>query len=420
MINLFIHIFCEWYLWFIYSYDPYIYDFFIYIFQEKAFELAITMNHDDFTASNDCGESAEVPEAAVQDWAQRLPELCRDYAPKDIFNADETGLYFRALPTRSMVVKGDPRKGTKSSKERITALLAASATGEKLKLFVIGKSQNPRALRSMDKSLLTVTYKANKHAWMTSKLFSEWCDKLNSKMRASRRKILLFVDNCSAHPAVTLSNLKLVFLPPNTTSRLQPCDAGIIASVKAHYRRRLLRHLLSEMDEANTATDLSKRINIKHAISWLSMAWTSVTETCIQKCFAKCGFKTSEEAFETVDEPEPLPPQVQKLLGDTTWDEYVAMDNGTVTTAVVEDNWEEELVAKPTDGTPCESSEGSDSDEEVPSRPKVTSREAVDHLKHVLDFAMDTQNIQMIETANKLMAMLEDHRVEQAGKQKQF
>ena len=63
-----------------------------------------------------------------------------DYAPKDIFNADETGLYFRALPTRSMVVKGDPRKGTKSSKERITALLAASATAEKLKPYVIGKS----------------------------------------------------------------------------------------------------------------------------------------------------------------------------------------------------------------------------------------------------------------------------------------
>ena len=397
------------------------------------------MNHDHFTASNGwlnawqrrygvklavlCGESAEVPEAAVQDWAQRLPEICKDYAPKDIFNADETGLYFRALPTRSMVVKGDPRKGTKSSKERITALLAASATGEKLKPYVIGKSQNPRALRGMDKSLLTVTYKANKRAWMTSKLFSEWCDKLNSKMRASKRKILLFVDNCSAHPPVTLSNLKLVFLPPNTTSRLQPCDAGIIATVKAHYRRRLLRHLISEMDEANTATDLSKRVNIKHAISWLSMAWTSVTETCIKKCFAKCGFKTTEEAVETVDEPEPepepLPPQVQQLLGDTTWDEFVSMDNGTVTTAVVEDNWEEQLVAKATGGTPCESSDGSDSDEEVQSRPKVTSRGAVDHLEHVLDFAMDSQNVQMIDTANKLMAMLEDHRVEQAGKQKQ-
>ena len=79
------------------------------------------------------------------------------------------------------------------------------------------------------------------------------------------------------------------------------------------------------MDEANTATDLSKRVNIKHAISWLSMAWTSVTETCIQKCFAKCGFKTSEEAVETVDEPEPepLPPQVEQLLGDTTWDEFL-------------------------------------------------------------------------------------------------
>ena len=60
-----------------------------------------------------CVELIEVLEVVVQDWAQRLPELCKDYAPKDIFNADETGLYFRALPTRSMVVKGNPCKGVK-------------------------------------------------------------------------------------------------------------------------------------------------------------------------------------------------------------------------------------------------------------------------------------------------------------------
>jgi hypothetical protein len=54
------------------------------------------------------------------------------------------------------------------------------------------------------------------------------------------------------------------------------------------------------MDEANSATDLAKLVNVKDAIGWLSVAWTSVTEICIQKCFAKCGFKV------TPDEPEPL------------------------------------------------------------------------------------------------------------------
>ena len=64
------------------------------------------------------------------------------------------------------------------------------------------------------------------------------------------------------------------------------------------------------------------------------------------------------------------------------------------------------------------SSEGSHRDEKLPTRPKVTSRPAVDYLELVIDFSMNTQHIQVIETANKLMSMLENHRVEQAGKQR--
>jgi len=135
------------------------------------------MNHDDFTASNGwleswqkrygvvlgnlAGESAEVPQDVVTDWIKRLPSLTEGYDLKDIFNADETGLYYLALPTRYMVVKSDPLRGIKTAKQRITALLAASATGEKLTPLVIGKTQNPRCFCGMEKSLLPVTYRAN-------------------------------------------------------------------------------------------------------------------------------------------------------------------------------------------------------------------------------------------------------------------
>ncbi|KAI0221967.1 Tigger transposable element-derived protein 6, partial [Lamellibrachia satsuma] len=157
------------------------------------------------------------------------------YALADIYNADETGLYYRTLPERSMVVRGDPRKGIKTSKERVTVLLTCSAAGEKLKPLLIGKSLKPRHFKGIDKAALPITYRANRKAWMTSVLFKEWLDKLNSKMKLQGRNILLFVDNCGAHPEVKLTNVKMVFLPPNTTSRLQPCDAGIIAALKAHY-----------------------------------------------------------------------------------------------------------------------------------------------------------------------------------------
>ena len=110
--------------------------------------LSLEMGHDDFSASNGwlqawhkrhnvrwaalCGEAAEVPQDIVADWTMRPPELTAGYALADIYNADETGLYYCALPERSMVVRGDPRKGIKTSKERATVLLTEAAANWKI------------------------------------------------------------------------------------------------------------------------------------------------------------------------------------------------------------------------------------------------------------------------------------------------
>lgn len=62
------------------------------------------------------------------------------------------------------------------------------------------------------------------------------------------RSVLLLIDNFSTYIAAVskleaipqgmrLKNTEVVFLPPNTTSKLQPLDQGIIASFKARYRR---------------------------------------------------------------------------------------------------------------------------------------------------------------------------------------
>ena len=55
----------------------------------------------------------------------------------------------------------------------------------------------------------------------------------------------MFVDNCAAHPPIDkLRAVKLAFLPPNTTSKLQPMDQGIIYNVKVKYRQSLIKYLL--------------------------------------------------------------------------------------------------------------------------------------------------------------------------------
>ena len=67
-----------------------------------------------------------------------------------------------------------------------------------------------------------------------------------------KRKIVL-VDNCTAHPHIkNLKCIKLVFLPPNTTSVLQPMDQGVIRSLKSHYKKQLVMRILENYEENKT------------------------------------------------------------------------------------------------------------------------------------------------------------------------
>ncbi|XP_062538390.1 tigger transposable element-derived protein 4-like [Armigeres subalbatus] len=95
-----------------------------------------------------CGESASVDLNMTSDWMSNvLPGLINEYEPNDIFNADETGLFFKCLPEKSFVFRSETCHGGKYSKQRLTVMCATNMNGtEKLPLLVIGKSpsdQNP-------------------------------------------------------------------------------------------------------------------------------------------------------------------------------------------------------------------------------------------------------------------------------------
>ncbi|CAG8842138.1 22459_t:CDS:1, partial [Racocetra persica] len=75
--------------------------------------------------------------------------------------------------------------------------------------------------------------------------------KLDKEMKESNRHILLIIDKASTHviTGLTLTNVKILVLPAHVTSKIQPMDAGIIASFKLHYRHLQLQHAI-DRDEA--------------------------------------------------------------------------------------------------------------------------------------------------------------------------
>lgn len=104
-------------------------------------------------------------------------------------------------------------------------------------------------------------------------------------MKRQGRHILLVIDNASSHVDMQLSNVKIVFLPPNLTSELQPLDQGIIRAAKMNYRKWLLDYLVAMSEEVTSAYEFSKNVTILQAIRSIVKSWNSVTESTIHKCF---------------------------------------------------------------------------------------------------------------------------------------
>ncbi|UYV76058.1 TIGD4 [Cordylochernes scorpioides] len=182
------------------------------LLSEKAKTLALEFGLKDFTGSggwierwkarhgiklrNICGESADVNRETMTNWlTDVMPNIISNYACKDIFNADETGLFWRLLPDKKLHFKGETCTGGKASKERITILLCCNMDGsEKMQPLVIGKAKQPRCFRGIKH--LPVQYEANQKAWMTGLLFESWVRHIDKKMAGQHRQIILLLDNC--------------------------------------------------------------------------------------------------------------------------------------------------------------------------------------------------------------------------------
>ena len=151
-------------------------------------------------------------------------------------------------------------------------------------------------------------------------------------MRREQREIILFLDYAGCYPVSLqemFSNIKVVFLPPNMTSRLQPLDAGVIKNFKVRYRKLLLKFVVSRVNRGLKAPDIAKEVDVLQAIRWIKQAWDEVPEEIAQKCFDKCGFSNMVQNNERSEEEEDqeFAELVRRISqGETTAEEYIIAD----------------------------------------------------------------------------------------------
>jgi hypothetical protein len=97
----------------------------------------------------------------------------------DIYNADETSLFFSLQPSKTFTFQDFCHDGIKS-KQWVTVFLACNADGsDKLSPLVIGKYKNPCCFKNVKR--LPTKYEANTDSWMTIKIFEDYLTQLGTE-----------------------------------------------------------------------------------------------------------------------------------------------------------------------------------------------------------------------------------------------
>jgi hypothetical protein len=204
------------------------------------------------------------------------------YTDEQLYNRDETALYYKLLLNKSLDLKQASSKvGMKTNKERVTLLLCTNKTGDhKMKPLCISKSQSPQCLHANMNSQ-PVIYKNSSCAWMTCDIFASWFEnefvpsvKCHMHSKKLEEKALSLLDQCPAHPSADVlkskdEKIKAMFLPKNTTALIQPMDQGIIFACKAYYRCELLGGVVnSELQ----VTEFLKTLMLKDVVYSVGLA----------------------------------------------------------------------------------------------------------------------------------------------------
>jgi hypothetical protein len=85
------------------------------------------------------------------------------------------------------------------------------------------------------------------------------------RLKGLEESALLLIDNCAAHPSADIlqskhGKIRVMFLPKDTTTLIQPLDQGVIRAFRTHYHSGLLSEIGSSEHQV---TQFLKTVTLK-------------------------------------------------------------------------------------------------------------------------------------------------------------
>lgn len=230
-----------------------------------------------------------------------------DFNLDEILNADETALFYKTVSSRTYKIASEDNKNTKRSKARVTVMVCASAGGTIYDLQVIHTAKQPRCLKNTNiSSTYSVQYDVSQRGWQNRRTFKRYVRYLQNIARKQNTRFVLLVDNASSHVCAAkdldpdgsqdtffrIDHLDILFLPPNCTSDMQPCDMGIIRSFKCKFRKCQIERLFEVLDnhmQSSSAVPfkIEDVIDMRFCLEMIKSSANHLDENVICRCWAK-------------------------------------------------------------------------------------------------------------------------------------
>ncbi|CAI7757728.1 unnamed protein product, partial [Closterium sp. NIES-53] len=225
-----------------------------------------------------------------------------------IINADQTPLWLEMPATTTMEqtgVKSVPIRSAGYQKERVTVMLACTATGEKLKPWVFFKRKTiPKGDFPNN-----VVVGCQVNWWMEATGVIQWLDEgvvpfVKPKFGVQSRSAMLVLDSYRGHLTKEVKarfaalNIVPAVIPVGCMADVQPLDVSVNTSFEASVRQQY-----QSWFEADGMNILTPAGNIKKpppevVLKWISRAWKAVPADLIKKSFLTCGISNALDGSE--------------------------------------------------------------------------------------------------------------------------